>query len=91
MANTWNESGTTWSQGDWGNQNNYTLAISGVTFASDVGSVIGASEQGWGRDTYGNEPWGESNSPVVAISGFSFSANLGTLFNCEPAFLIAKT
>tara|TARA_R100001163_G_C5030836_1_gene171101 strand:- start:222 stop:1160 length:939 start_codon:yes stop_codon:yes gene_type:complete len=79
MANTWNESGTTWSQGDWGNQNNYTLAISGVTFASDVGSVIGASEQGWGRDTYGNEPWGESNSPVVAISGFSFSASLGTL------------
>ena len=79
MANTWNESGSTWSQGDWGNQNNYTLTLSSVTFASDVGSLIGASEQGWGRDTYGNEPWGDSYSPTVAISSVSMSAALGTL------------
>jgi len=79
MANTWNESGTTWSQGDWGNQNNYTLTLSGVTFASDVGSVVANSEQGWGRAEWGEEPYGDSYSPVISLSGFSFSASLGTL------------
>jgi hypothetical protein len=44
-----------------------------------IGTLAAASEQGWGRSTWGNEPWGESNSPTVSVSGFSITASLGTL------------
>jgi hypothetical protein len=79
MANSWGESGTTWSQGDWGNQNNWTQAISGITLSANIGTVIASSEQGWGRDNWGQEPWGESYSPTIAITGFSITSELGEL------------
>jgi len=79
MANSWNESGTTWSQGDWGNQNNWTQAVSGITLSANIGTVIASSEQGWGRDNWGQEPWGESYSPAIAITGFSITSELGEL------------
>ena len=79
MANSWNESGTTWSQGNYGQQNNFTTIVSGVSFSTSLGTPVAASEQGWGRAEYGQEPWGDSFSPVVAVSGFSFSTTLGTL------------
>ena len=79
MANSWGESGTTWSQGDWGNQNNYTLTLTGLSMTGSVGEPVAASEQGWGRATWGNEPWGDSSSPVISVSGFAITASLGTL------------
>jgi hypothetical protein len=79
MANSWGESGTTWSQGDWGNQNNWTQAISGITLSANIGTVVASSEQGWGRDNWGQEPWGESYSPTIAITGFSITSELGEL------------
>jgi len=79
MANSWNESGTTWSQGDWGNQNNWTQAISGITLSANIGTIVASSEQGWGRDNWGQEPWGESYSPTIAITGFSITSELGEL------------
>ena len=71
MANSWNESGTTWSQGLWGQQNNETVTLTGVSTTSSTGSLISFSEQGWGRDDWGTEPWGESFDPVVALTGLS--------------------
>jgi hypothetical protein len=79
MANSWGESGTTWSQGDWGNQNNWTQAISGITLSANIGTIVASSEQGWGRDNWGQEPWGESYSPTIAITGFSITSELGEL------------
>jgi len=79
MANSWGESGTTWGQGDWGNQNNYTLTLTGLSMTGSLGEAAAYSEQGWGRASWGNEPWGESYDPVVAVSGFSITASLGTL------------
>ena len=79
MANSWNESGTTWSQGNYGQQNNFTTIVSGVSFSTSLGTPVAASEQGWGRAEYGQEPWGDSFSPVVSISGLNFSTALGTL------------
>jgi len=68
-----------WSQGDWGNQNNYTLTLTGLSMTGSVGEPVASSEQGWGRAEWGNEPWGDSSSPVVAVSGFAITASLGTL------------
>ena len=79
MANSWNESGTTWSQGDWGNQNNWTQAISGITLSANIGTLIASSEQGWGRNTWGQATWGESYSPVVPLTGLNITSELGEL------------
>ena len=79
MANSWGESGTTWSQGLWGEQNNNTVTLTGLSMTGSVGTVSAYSLQGWGRNSFGNGPWGESNSPVVSVSGYSITASLGTL------------
>ena len=80
MANTWGESGTTWGQGDWGNQNNFTLSLTNSLLATgSVGAAVAYSEQGWGRETWGSEIWGDSYDPVVPLTGYSITAALGTL------------
>jgi len=79
MANSWGESGTTWSQGLWGEQNNYTLTLTGLSMTGSLGEPAAYSEQGWGRDTWGDEPWGDSYDPVIALTGYSITASLGTL------------
>jgi hypothetical protein len=79
MANSWGESGTTWGQGNWGEQNNYTLTLTGLSMTGSVGEPAAFSEQGWGRSTWGSEPWGDNYDPVVTLSGFSITASLGTL------------
>ena len=79
MANSWNESGTTWSQGDWGNQNNFTTVVSGISLSANIGTIVASSEQGWGRDNWGQEPWGESYSPTIALTGLNITSELGEL------------
>ena len=78
MANSWNQSGTTWSQGDWGQQDITTVSITGLTTSTNVGSVNAFNEQGWGSDTYGTENWGQSGL-TVDLTGFNFSIDLGEL------------
>ena len=79
MANSWGESGTTWGQGNWSEQNNFTLTLTGLSMTGSVGEPAAFSEQGWGRDTWGSEPWGDSYDPVISLTGFSITAALGTL------------
>ena len=77
-ANTWNKSGTTWSQGLWGEQDSNLIDLTGVSASFSLGEIVTFAEQGWGRDDWGTEPWGESFDPVIAVSGFSLTASLGT-------------
>jgi len=77
-ANTWNRSGTTWSQGLWGEQDSNFVDLTGVSASFSIGEVVSFAEQGWGRDDWGTEPWGESFDPVIAVSGFGLTASLGT-------------
>jgi len=79
MANSWNESGTTWGQGNYGQQNNFTTVVSGISLSANIGSLIASSEQGWGNSTWGTAPYGDSFSPVVSIDGFSITSELGEL------------
>ena len=37
MANSWGESGTTWGQGNWSEQNNYTLTLTGLSMTGSLG------------------------------------------------------
>ena len=79
MANSWNESGTTWGQGNYGQQNNFTTVVSGISLSANIGSLVASSEQGWGNSTWGTAPYGDSFSPVVSIDGFSITSELGEL------------
>ena len=80
MANTWGESGTTWGQGNWGEQNNFTVSgLTGLAATGSLGTPLPYSEQGWGRAGWGEEPWGDSYDPVIAVTGYSIAASLGTL------------
>jgi len=78
MANSWNESGTTWSQGDWGQQNITTVVLSGLSITSSLGTVEAFPESGWGSDTWGAENWGESGL-TIPVTGYSITSSLGTL------------
>ena len=78
MANTWGESGTTWSQGDWGQQNVTTIYPSGLLSTSNLGTVTAFNEIGWGSDAWGIENWGASGL-TISVTGYSIAASLGTL------------
>lgn len=81
MANSWGESGTTWGQGDWGQQNITTVALTGlsITTAFNSDETIGSADRGWGADTWNNGEWGELNDDTAILTGLSFSADVGVL------------
>jgi hypothetical protein len=80
MANSWGESATTWGQGNWGEQNNFTLSLeTSLLTTGSLGAPAAYSEQGWGRASWGSEPWGDSYDPVISVTGYSITAALGTL------------
>jgi len=70
MANTWGESGTTWSQGDWGQQNVTTVYPTGFSITATLGEAQSYPEQGWGSDSWGVENWGQTGL-TVPVTGFS--------------------
>ena len=78
MANSWGGSGTTWGQGDWGDQTTTTVTISGLSITATLGEAQSYPEQGWGSDSWGSENWGESGIDILP-TGYSITASLGTL------------
>ena len=65
-----------WSQNSWGSQDENIISLTGVSFSSEIGTVIAGSEEGWGADAWGDNTWGE-NAINVSIDGLSMSAALG--------------
>ena len=68
----------TWSTGNWGDQTNSTVSLTGIGASSNLGSVTTTStvEFGWGRDLWSSRAWG-SPSQIVLLGSFDISANLG--------------
>jgi len=79
MANTWNRTGTTWSQGLWGQQDNNAVELTGLSVTSSLGTPAVDLSVGWGRAEWGEEPWGDSYSPVITLTGVSATVSLGEL------------
>jgi len=73
--NTW--SALTWNQGDYGQQNIFTVAVSGSSATSSLGSVVAFPSQGWGRDTWNLENWGQ-NATTVLLTGQSITSSVGS-------------
>ena len=77
MANTWNQSGTTWGVGNYGQQNVTTITASGSSATSSLGSAVAFPSQGWGRDTWNLENWGQ-NATTVSLTGQSITSSVGS-------------
>ena len=77
MANSWGGSGTTWGQGDWGQQDITTIHPTGLSITSSLGDPLSYNETGWGRSTWGSDDWGDFSLTVVP-TGYSITGSLGT-------------
>jgi len=66
----------TWGLNTWGSQDGISVPLTGLSTTTSVGTVIAASEDGWGADAWGDNTWGE-NAINVSIDGLSMSAHLG--------------
>ena len=63
LSNTWGV--LQWNQNQWGDQDDVTVSLTGLSATSSLGDVIPFNETGWGRDTWGFENWGESAIDVI--------------------------
>jgi hypothetical protein len=66
----------TWGLNTWGSQDGISVPLTGLSTTTSLGTVIAASEDGWGADAWGDNTWGE-NAINVSIDGLSMSAALG--------------
>jgi hypothetical protein len=70
MANTWGELG--WSVGQWGLQNDATVALTGFGLNISEGQANYTPGEGWGRFTWGSLGWGVNYANEnVSLTGLS--------------------
>jgi len=74
MANAWGE--LSWNAGNWGDQNNATVSVTGFENSIALNSVDAYPNQGWGSDFWGVENWGESGN-VVTLTGIGLTIDSG--------------
>tara|TARA_B100000424_G_scaffold257695_1_gene238910 strand:+ start:467 stop:1576 length:1110 start_codon:yes stop_codon:yes gene_type:complete len=77
MSSAWDNG--VWGHGDWGQQANATVTVTGVTLSSTRGSVsveatIGS---GWGRDAWSSMAWGVAHT--VELNSLQSTFTAGTL------------
>ena len=64
--------------GSWGQVNDEIVFPTGLSFTASLGTAVASAQQGWGRDSWGQEPWGESYDPVVKPSGLEITSSIGS-------------
>ena len=79
MANTWNQSGTTWGQNAWGEQADVNLTLTGVSATTAVGTATASFYPGWGTLNWGENGWGSVDEGIVRPSGVSATTSVGAI------------
>jgi hypothetical protein len=74
MANAWGE--LSWNAGNWGDQNNVTISVTGFDNSIALNSVDSYPNQGWGSDFWGIENWGLSGN-VATLTGLNLTIDSG--------------
>jgi len=74
MANAWGE--LSWNAGNWGDQSNVTVSVTGLSNSIALNSVDSYPNQGWGSDFWGSENWGES-ALNVQLTGLGLTVDSG--------------
>ena len=81
MANTWNQSGTTWGQNSYGLQTEANVPITGLsaTTSLNIPNEFIQVQPGWGTLDWGENGWGTVNSAVFNLTGLSATTSVGSL------------
>jgi len=67
-----------WNENSWGDQDNVSLPLTGLSTTASVGNVDALSSTGWGSDGWGVEDFGKSGL-TLPINGFNITSTLGTV------------
>ena len=67
-----------WNDSEWGELNDATFSVTGVSSTSSIGSVSVETEinTGWGQDEWGEENWGQSGI-TVSLTGVEATTSIG--------------
>ena len=65
-----------WSNGNWNDQGDIDLSVTGLSLTSSVGDALGVPQQGWGGKSWGDNNWGELANIDVFPSGLSLTTSL---------------
>jgi len=73
-SNTW--SALTWNVGNWSDQNDINLTLTGINLTTALNSVDAFPNEGWGSDRWGIENWGESGLKIT-VTGNALTTTIG--------------
>ena len=73
--NTWGA--LSWNSGQWGDQTDLDLNISGLQLNTSLGDTEEFADRGWGGNTWSHGNWGEVNQTDVEVSGSQLQSSTG--------------
>jgi hypothetical protein len=72
--NTWGA--LSWNSGQWGDQTDIDLDLTGFQLNSSLGDTDEFSDRGWGGNTWSHGNWGEVNQTDVLVTGSQLQSTL---------------
>jgi hypothetical protein len=72
--NTWGA--LTWNAGQWSDQTDIDLNVSGLQLNSSLGDTDEFADRGWGGNTWSHGNWGEVNATDIQVSGIQLQSTL---------------
>ena len=75
--NTWGA--LSWGNGEWSEQNEAGIAVTGQVITSSVGTADAFNSEGWGRETWSSGDWGTTGTSVqVDVTAQTITSGIGT-------------
>ena len=75
--NTWGA--LSWNSGQWSDQTDLDLSISGLQLNSSLGDTEEFSDRGWGGNTWSHGNWGEVNQTDVLVTGSQLQTSIDSV------------
>jgi hypothetical protein len=75
MANAWGE--LSWNAGNWGDQNNATVSVTGLSNSIAQGQAGGFPFPGWGALNWSSGSWGDVQNVSEQLTGYQLNISQG--------------
>ena len=75
--NTWGA--LSWNAGQWGDQTDIDLDITGLQLNSSLGDTEEFADRGWGGNTWSHGNWGEVNQTDVQVTGSQLQSSINSV------------
>jgi hypothetical protein len=75
MANAWGE--LSWNAGNWGDQNNATVSVTGLSNSIAQGQAAGFPFPGWGALNWSSGSWGDVQNVSEQLTGYQLNISQG--------------